>query len=157
MTELVKGALAPDFTLDADSGEKFTLSGYRGKAVVLFFYPEDNTPGCTIESRQFTSLQPDFTSLNTVVAGISPDSIENHCKFRADHDLDVLLLADPDHIAIEAYGVWGEKTNFGKTYMGLNRTTFLIAPDGTIAQVWKVSKAEGHAADVLEATKDLQG
>jgi peroxiredoxin Q/BCP len=155
MAILSKGSLAPDFTLQADDGTTFTLSDHSGKAVVLFFYPKDDTPGCTLESIDFTQLQDQFTNANAVVAGISPDTVADHCTFRDKHDLAVPLLADPERVAIDLYGVWGEKTNFGKKYMGLKRSTFLITPGGSIAEAWGVSRVKGHAQNVLNAAQAL--
>lgn len=153
MTILAIGTAAPDFTLATDSGSNFTLSEQAGSATVLFFYPKDDTPGCTVEGIEFTQLKDEFEAAGVKIVGISPDSVDDHCKFRDKYDLGVLLAADPDHLAIGPYGVWGEKVNFGKKNMGLNRTTYLIGPDGNIAQVWKVKGVEGHAANVLNAAR----
>jgi len=155
MTILEIGAAAPNFTLATDSGSDFTLSEQAGKAIVLFFYPKDDTSGCTIENIEFTQLKGEFEAAGVKIVGISPDSVDDHCKFRDKYELGVILAADPDHQAIGPYGVWGEKLNYGKKYMGLSRTTYLIGPDGNIAQVWKVRGVEGHAAKVLEAARAL--
>ena len=122
---------------------------------MLFFYPEDDTDGCTIENIEFTDEIPDFEKLGTKVVGISPDSVEKHCKFRDKYRLGVTLAADPDHVAIKKYDVWGPKKLFGVHYDGLIRTTFLVGSDGKIAGSWLVTKVKGHAATVLEATKEL--
>lgn len=155
MALLEKGTKAPDFTLDTDKSETFTLSAHQNRPVVLFFYPKDDTPGCTTENIEFTALKDEFAAADTLVIGISPDSVEDHCKFRDKHKLGVTLVADPDHKAIKAYGAWGEKNNYGKKYMGLIRSTFLIDKNGVIAEAWKVSRTKGHAAKVLEAAKAL--
>lgn len=155
MAILENGTVAPDFTLATDSDANFTLTAEKGNPVVIFFYPKDDTEGCTIESIEFTALKNEFAAIGTKVVGISPDSVEDHCKFRDKYDLGVILAADPDHLAIGPYGVWGEKTNFGKKYMGLIRTTYLIGPDGNIANAWKVRAVKGHAATVLEAAKAI--
>ena len=155
MAILNVGDNAPDFTLATDSGKDFCLSDQIGNAVVLFFYPKDDTSGCTLEGTEFTRLKDEFAELGTIVVGISPDSVDDHCKFRDKHNLGVTLGADPEHLAIGPYGVWGEKLNYGKKYMGLIRTTFLIDSKGTIAQTWKVNGVEGHAAKVLEAARTL--
>ena len=155
MTKLEIGDLAPDFSLPTDQDRDFTLSAELSGPVVLMFYPEDDTDGCTIENIEFTQLMGEFRAANTQVLGISPDSVEKHCKFRDKYDLDVLLVADPEHVAISAYDVWGDKNTFGHDYQGLIRTSFLVAPDGTIANIWVVTRVKGHAAEVLEAAKAL--
>lgn len=150
------GEPAPDFTLETDDGATFQLSAQRGKKVVLFFYPQDDTEGCTIENLEFTQLAPAFKAASVVLLGISPDTLSAHQKFREKFSLAVPLAADPDHIAIDAYGVWGEKINFGKKYMGLIRSTFLIDAEGRIAEHWKVTRIKGHAAKVLERVSNLR-
>jgi peroxiredoxin Q/BCP len=152
-----EGDHAPNFTLATDSGEDFTLSAQLGHPVVLFFYPEDNTDGCTVENIEFTQLKPEFDAIGARLLGISPDSVKKHCDFRDKFDLKAPLGADPDHVAIEAYGVWGPKTTFGNDYTGLIRTTVLIAPDGRIAKIWTVARVKNHAAEVLEAARALVG
>jgi peroxiredoxin Q/BCP len=149
------GDAAPDFDLDTDKGVRFRLSAQRGSPVVLFFYPEDETDGCTIENIEFTEEMPDFEKLGVRVIGISPDSVEKHCRFRDKHALQVTLASDPEHEAIKAYDVWGPKTLFGHHYDGLIRTTFLVGADGKIAGTWLVTRVKGHAAEVLEATRSL--
>lgn len=155
MPAMAIGAPAPDFALATDSGGVFRLSEHRGSPVVLVFYPQDDTEGCTLENREFTQLMPDFRGLGAHVVGISPDSVAEHCRFRDKYDLKLVLAADPDHQAIAAYGVWGPKTTFGRAYTGLIRTTFLVGPDGAIAGIWRVARIKGHAAQVLEATRAL--
>lgn len=155
MTSLAPGDAAPDFTLATDSGEQFQLSAHRGRPVVLFFYPKDNTEGCTVENLEFSQLAGAFDALGIAVLGISPDSVETHCAFRDKHALKMPLAADPERLSIDAYGVWGEKKLYGRTFDGLHRTTFLIDADGKIASVWKVRRIKGHAQAVLDATRDL--
>jgi len=151
--------LAPDFTLPTDTGRDtggdITLSALRPAPVVLFFYPRDDTPGCTIETIDFTSLKPEFDALGAQVFGLSKDSISSHAKFRSKHDLHVALLSDADGQTCEDYGVWGERTHFGKKYMGIERTTVLIDATGHVARVWNKVKVDGHAAEVLDAVKAL--
>jgi peroxiredoxin Q/BCP len=154
-TMLDTGAMAPDFTLPRDGGGEVTLSDLRGQNVVLYFYPKDDTPGCTKESIAFTEAVDAFAAENTVIFGISKDSIKKHDKFRDKHQLGVGLLSDEESDVCERYGVWKEKSMYGKTYMGIERTTVLIDTDGKIAQVWNKVKVPGHAEAVLEATKAL--
>lgn len=155
MSDVVVGSLAPDFTLTAASGDSFTLSQQRGRPVVLYFYPQDDTEGCTVENLEFTRLLPEFSAHGAVVAGISPDSVADHCRFRDKYELGTLLLADPDHLAIDAYGLWQPKRTFGRDYMGLVRTTILVGADGRIARVWTVRRIRGHAQQVLDALRSL--
>lgn len=157
MTTLDAGALAPDFTLPADNGETVTLSAMRGKNVVLYFYPKDDTSGCTKEAIAFSGMIDDFTQANTVILGMSPDSAAKHDKFKAKHELTVKLVADEEKQALQAYGVWAEKSMYGKKYMGVERSTFLIDTDGKIAKVWRKVKVPGHAEAVLEEAKALNG
>lgn len=157
MTSLAPGDAAPDFTLETDSGDQFQLSAHRGRPVVLFFYPKDNTEGCTVENLEFSQLTGAFDALGVAVLGISPDSVKTHCAFRDKHALKMPLAADPERLAIDAYGVWGEKKLYGRTFDGLHRTTFLIDADGKVASVWKVRRIKGHAQAVLDATRDLTG
>lgn len=152
---IATGANAPDFTLIADTGKTLRLSDQAGSPVVLFFYPQDDTEGCTIENIEFTQLAPKFAKLGVRLVGISPDTVESHCAFRDKYGLGVTLLADPERKAVEDYGVWGPKTTFGHEYVGLIRTTFLIATDGTIAQSWTVTRIKGHAQQVLDAARAL--
>ena len=155
MTTLAPGAQAPQFTLACDDGTMFDLSAQRGHFVVLFFYPKDNTQGCTTENCDFSDLLPEFAALGVSVLGISPDSIADHAKFRAKYGLKAPLAADPEHVAIEPYGVWGEKKMAGKVYMGLKRTTFIVAPDGTLAEIIPVARVKDHAAKVLDRVRAL--
>ena len=150
------GELAPDFTLDTDAGTPLTLSALRGRPVVLFFYPKDNTPGCTVESCQFRDLVPRFDTLGAQVLGVSPDSVRKHANFRAKYQLNYPLLADVDKAVATAYGVWQEKTFWGRKYMGNARTTFLIDEEGRIARVFEKVNPLTHAAEVADAVAALR-
>lgn len=149
------GDKAPDFTLPASGDRPIALSDASGP-VVLFFYPRDDTPGCTKEAIAFTGMGADFAALGVTIWGISADSVASHEKFATKHGLTMPLLSDEDNAICEAYGVWKEKNMYGKKFMGIERTTFLIAADGTLAQVWRKVKVLGHAENVLEAAKALQ-
>lgn len=149
------GTKAPDFTLPRDGGGTVSLSDYAGKPVVLYFYPKASTPGCTIEARDFTALLPDFEAAGAVVLGCSKDSVKKQENFAAKQELATALLSDAEGDVCERYGVWAEKMNYGKTYMGIVRTTYLIAPDGTVARVWPKVKVDGHAQEVLDAVRAL--
>ena len=149
------GTMAPDFTLDADEGEAVTLSALRGRNVVLFFYPKDDTSGCTIEACEFRDAMPRFEGLDAIIFGISPDDSDSHRKFREKFQLPYHLLVDEGHRVAEEYGVWQEKSMYGKKYWGNARTTFLIDRDGRIARVFEKVKPEGHAAEVAEAVEEL--
>lgn len=151
------GKKAPAFTLPDHVGEKVRLSSLRGQWVVLYFYPRDDTPGCTVEACEFTAAIGDFESLDAVVLGCSPDSPEKHRKFIEKHSLSVTLLSDPGHEAMEAYGAWGEKKMYGKTRMGVIRSTVLIDPDGKVAHHWPSVRAKGHAEKVRERLEELRG
>ena len=140
---------APDFALPADDGTLVRLGDLRGKRVILFFYPKADTPGCTIEACEFRDMTPQIQEKGAVVLGLSPDTVEDVRKFREKFQLPYRLLADADHSVAEMYGVWQEKTNFGRTYWGVVRTTFLVDEQGKIAQVYEQVSPEGHAADVL--------
>ena len=155
MADLSPGDEAPHFSLPADGGGTVRLTELRGKIVVLFFYPQDNTETCTAEAIDFSRYHDAFKAAGAVVLGISPDSLKKHANFRKKHALTTPLVADETREAIEAYGVWGEKTMFGKKYMGVNRTTFLIGQDGRIAKIWPKVKVPGHAEEVLETAKAL--
>jgi len=155
MAELLPGTLAPEFSLPADGGGEVSLAGLRGKPVVLFFYPKDDTEGCTVENIAFSALIGDFENAGVAVLGVSPDPVRKHDRFKAKHDLKVRLLSDEDHGVIEAYGVWKEKSMYGRRYMGVERTTFLIGKDGKIAEIWPKVKVAGHAEAVLARAKEL--
>lgn len=144
---------APDFSLPADDGTRVALSALRGAPVVLFFYPRDMTSGCTSEAIAFSTLKPDFDKLGVKVFGLSKDSIVSHARFRAKHDLANPLLSDELDGASEAYGVWKEKKMYGKTFMGIERSTFLIDANGQIVAEWRKVKVDGHAAAVLAAAR----
>ncbi|HHN73169.1 MAG TPA: peroxiredoxin [Thermopetrobacter sp.] len=149
------GDVAPDFELETDTEGTLRLSDLRGRKVVVYFYPKDNTSGCTREAQDFSERIADFDAADTVVVGISPDSVKKHANFRAKHDLKVILAADPERRAIEAYGVWKEKSMYGRKYMGVERSTFLIDRAGRIARVWRRVKVKDHAAEVLAAAQAL--
>ncbi len=152
---LETGTIAPDFALPRDGGDILRLSDFAGKPVVLFFYPKASTPGCTTEARAFTALKADFEAAGAVVLGMSKDSVKRQENFAAKQELSVPLLSDAETAICEAYGVWGEKKNYGRTYMGITRATFLIGPDGRIARAWPKVKVAGHAEEVLEAVRAL--
>jgi thioredoxin-dependent peroxiredoxin len=142
---------APDFTLRSDGGDEVTLSSLRGRPVVVYFYPKDDTPGCTTQACGIRDSWDEFEQRGAVVLGISPDSESSHVKFKEKFGLPFTLLADPDHETAEAYGVWVEKKNYGKTYMGIERSTFVIDADGNVAKVMRNVKPDTHAANVLAA------
>ena len=151
------GTPAPKFTLKNQDGASVSLADFKGKHVVLYFYPKDDTPGCTVEAQAFRDALGDLESLGAVVLGVSPDSEASHEKFCKKYDLNFELLADADHATAESYGVWVEKHNYGKTYMGIQRATFLIDPKGKVAHVWPKVKPEGHAAEVLGVLRGVGG
>ncbi|ASP36682.1 thioredoxin-dependent thiol peroxidase [Labrenzia sp. VG12] len=155
MSELAIGDSAPDFDLEGNGGERVTLSALKGKPAVVYFYPKDDTPGCTKEAIAFTSLRSNFDSLGITVIGLSPDTAAKHDKFIAKHDLNLRLGADTETGTAQAYGVWVEKNMYGKKYMGVERSTFLVDADGKIAQIWRKVKVPGHAEAVLEAARAL--
>jgi peroxiredoxin Q/BCP len=155
MAELSLGDLAPAFNLPRGGGGTLSLSAFAGKPVVLYFYPRDDTAGCTSEAIDFSRLKPDFEKAGAAVIGVSPDSAAKHGKFKAKHDLTVELAADEERQAIEAYGVWVEKSLYGRRYMGVERATFLIGGDGRIAGIWRKVRVKGHAQAVLEAVLAL--
>jgi thioredoxin-dependent peroxiredoxin len=148
------GDIAPDFSLQDQNGETVTLSALRGKTVVLFFYPKADTPGCTVEACAFRDAKADFDGADTVLLGISPDPVKDQAKFATKFGLPMQLLADVDHVAVEAYGVWIEKTNYGKKYMGVDRTTFVIDPEGKLSHIFRKVKVDAHADEVLKAIRE---
>jgi len=148
---IAEGTSAPDFTLPTDAGDALTLSSLRGQWVVLFAYPKDDTSGCTVEACEFRDALPQFGASKAVILGISPDSVKSHVKFKAKFELPYTLLADEDKTVLQAYDVWKEKSMYGKKYMGVERTTFLIDPAGQIAKVFTKVKPAGHAAEVMAA------
>lgn len=155
MSELSVGDAAPDFELPTDGGGTFKLSDNAGKAVVLYFYPKDDTPGCTVEAIAFSGLAGEFAGANAIVVGISPDSPASHDKFKTKHELAVQLAADTEKEVAQTYGVWVKKQRYGREYMGVDRTTFLVGPDGRLARIWKKVKVDGHADEVLQAVREL--
>lgn len=156
MSNLVaENSLAPDFTLPSDRGEAVTLSSLRGQKVVLYFYPKDDTSGCTLEALEFTALKPAFEAAGATVLAVSPDTVKSHCAFRDKHGLGITLLADEDHSAIGPYGVWAAKKMYGRSYMGVDRSTFLIDAEGRLARVWRGVSVRNHASEVLAAAQAL--
>lgn len=150
MTGLQKGDVAPDFNLPRDSGKTQTLSELRGHPVVLYFYPKDDTSGCTLEAHDFTELRPEFDKIGLTIIGMSPDKPEKHDKFKTKHDLQLILVSDEEKTTLQKYGVWVEKSMYGRKYMGVERSTFLIDKNGKIAEIWRKVKVPGHAKAVLE-------
>jgi thioredoxin-dependent peroxiredoxin len=146
-----EGEPAPDFTATTDAGERVSLSDFRGRPVVLYFYPKDDTPGCTVQASGIRDAYAEFEAADAVVLGISPDDEQSHVKFKEKYELPFTLLADPKHEVAERYGTWGEKRYMGKTYWGVSRTTFLIGPEGTVVKVMHDVKPDTHAGDVLAA------
>jgi peroxiredoxin Q/BCP len=149
------GQTAPDFTLPRDGGADVTLSSLKGGPVVLYFYPRDDTPGCTTEANDFTAMLPDFTAAGATVIGVSKDTVAKHEKFIAKHDLGVILVSDAEGDLCETYGTWVEKNMYGKKSIGIQRATVLIDAEGVVVRVWPKVKVAGHAAEVLEAVKAL--
>ena len=150
------GKKAPAFTLTADDGAKVRLSELKGSPVVLYFYPKDDTPGCTRQACAFRDQQKQLKKQGVVVLGVSPDTVESHVKFREKYDLNFPLLADADHKVAEKYGAWREKNMYGKKSMGIQRSTFLIDADGKVAKLWKRVKVDGHDEQVIKALAELE-
>ncbi|WP_096201653.1 thioredoxin-dependent thiol peroxidase [Bacillus sp. FJAT-45350] len=148
------GQTAPDFTLKANDGKEVKLFDFQGKNVVLYFYPKDMTPGCTTQACDFRDRHNDFEGVDAVILGVSPDPIERHEKFIAKHELPFLLLADEDHTVSEAYGVWKLKKNFGKEYMGIERSTFIIDKEGNLLKEWRKVRVKDHVEEALNYIKD---
>jgi thioredoxin-dependent peroxiredoxin len=151
------GDMAPDFTLPTDDGHSLSLSGLRGHPVVLFFYPKDDTSGCTAEAKDFSCLSAEFERAGAVVIGVSPDSVKSHQKFKSKYDLAVRLVADEEKAAALAYGVWAEKSLYGRKYMGVDRSTFLIDGAGKVLKSWRKVKVPGHAEAVLAEVRAVKG
>ena len=151
----LEGKSAPDFTLPRDGGEDVTLSALQPKAVVLYFYPKDDTSGCTTEAKGFTDAKAAFEAAGAIVVGVSKDTVAKHDKFVAKHELDVILLSDAEGDVCERYGVWAEKSMYGKTYMGIERSTFLIDGTGKVVREWRKVRVPGHVDEVLEAVQGL--
>jgi len=149
------GKKAPAFTLESSDGGKVKLSDHAGKVVVVYFYPRDNTPGCTVEAQEFSAAVPALKKLGAVVFGVSKDSIASHCKFRDKYDLQFPLLSDPEGKVLEAYGAWGDKVMYGKKMKGIIRSTVVIDKDGKIARHWPKVSVKGHVAEVVDAVKAL--
>jgi peroxiredoxin Q/BCP len=156
MTQLPAiGQPAPSFSASNQDDKTLNLFDFQGNWLILYFYPKDNTPGCTTEAIDFSQKQAEWENLNVKVLGVSPDSVKSHCKFIEKHSLTVQLLSDPDHQVAESYGVWGLKKFMGKEYMGIIRSTFLIDPSGNITYVWPSVKVKGHVESVLAKLKEL--
>ena len=155
MPNICVGDSAPDFQLPGDGGTTVSLSAHRGSIVVLFFYPKDDTSGCTAEAVAFTALKPQFDAIGATLIGMSPDAVKRHDKFKAKHNLDVTLASDEEKSVLERYGVWVEKSMYGRRYMGVERTTFLVDREGRIARIWNKVKVPGHAEEVLEVARQL--
>ena len=156
MTNLPQiGEPASNFTANNQEGNLVTLQDFSGQWLVLYFYPKDNTPGCTTEASDFTNYSPQFEKLGATIIGVSPDSEKSHCKFIKKHNLSLQLLSDPEHQIAEAYGVWGLKKFMGKEYLGIIRSTFLISPDGTLAHVWSNVRVKNHVQNVLTILDNL--
>lgn len=153
--ELKAGDAAPAFDMAADGGGRVSVADFKGKAVVLYFYPKDDTSGCTNEAKAFTEAAADFARAGAAVVGVSKDSVASHDKFKAKYDLNLSLGSDPDGAVVVAYGVWVKKSMYGREYMGIDRSTFLIGKDGKIARVWRKVKVPGHVAEVLAAAQAL--
>jgi peroxiredoxin Q/BCP len=152
---LIEGGKAPAFRLPNENGEDIALADFAGRKLVLYFYPKADTPGCTTEAVDFSRLAKAFDKAGATVVGVSADPVGKLARFRQKHDLKVPLLSDEGHAMLEAYGVWGEKTMYGRKFMGVKRTTVLIGPDGRIAKLWQNVKVPGHAEEVLAAAKGL--
>jgi peroxiredoxin Q/BCP len=155
MADLKAGDRAPLFTLPADGGAEASLKALRGEKVVLYFYPKDDTPGCTLEAVDFSTQIDDFRAAGAVIVGVSKDSVKKHDKFKAKHDLAVTLASDEEGEVLDAYGVWKEKSMYGRSFMGVERATFLIDAAGVIRRVWRRVRVKGHAAEVLDAARGL--
>jgi peroxiredoxin Q/BCP len=149
----VVGKKAPEFTLAGSNGKDVSLKDFKGKTVVVYFYPKDDTPGCTREACDFRDASRKFTTAKAVVLGVSPDSLKSHDKFIGKFDLPFTLLSDPDHEVAEKYGVWVEKSMYGRKYMGIERSTFVVGPDGKLKAAYRKVKVDGHADEVLAAVK----
>lgn len=156
MAKVETGHSAPDIAVPASNGKEVSVADYRGKKVVLYFYPKDNTPGCTNEALDFKAHLQDFAEADTVVLGVSPDPLKSHEKFISKHGLPFVLLSDEDHKLAEAYGVWVEKNMYGKKHMGIERSTFVMDREGVIRKAYRKVKVKGHVEEVLEFVKTLE-
>ena len=158
MSDILKiGSKAPSFSIPDQNGDIVSLNDLSKKWNVIYFYPRDDTPGCTIEAKEFTELSKEFEKRNAAMIGVSPDKVDKHCKFIEKHNLKIKLLSDTEKTMLTEYCVWQEKQMYGKAYMGVVRTTYLIGPDGNIAEAWAKVKARGHAKAVLERLIELKG
>lgn len=156
MTKTIQeGDKAPNFSLEADGGGKLSLKEFSGKPLILYFYPKDDTAGCTREAIDFSGAAAKFKKLGAAVVGVSKDSVASHDRFKTKHKLTIALASDPDGKVIESYGSWIEKSMYGRKYMGIDRSTFLIDGKGRIAKIWRKVRVPGHVEDVLDATKSL--
>ena len=155
MSTIETGQKAPQFSLPRDGGGTVSLADYAGKTVVLYFYPKDDTSGCTVEAVDFTARAAEFEKAGAVVIGMSPDPVKKHDKFIDKHDLNVILASDEEKSVLEAYGVWVEKSMYGRKYMGVERTTVLIDGEGVVRKIWEKVKVPGHAEEVLEAARSV--
>jgi peroxiredoxin Q/BCP len=153
--KIAVGAKAPGFTLAQDGGGQVSLADFKGRKLVLYFYPKADTPGCTVEAKDFSRLGPAFARAGTTILGVSADPVPKQDKFKAKYDLSIMLGSDESHEMLTAYGVWAKKSMWGRSYMGVLRNTYLIGPDGRIARIWEKVKVAGHAEEVLAAAKDL--
>ena len=153
--KIAVGGKAPGFTLPRDGGGEVSLADFKGKRLVLYFYPKADTEGCTIEAKDFSQLAPAFARAKTAILGVSADPVKKQDRFKTKHDLTIALASDETHEMLDAYGVWAEKSMYGRKYMGVLRNTYLIGPDGKIAQIWEKVKVAGHAEEVLAAAKAL--
>lgn len=152
---ITTGAPAPSFSLPGTDGRQISLDGLKGRKLVLYFYPKDDTSGCTLEAQSFQALRKEFAAADTEIVGVSPDSLKSHDKFRSKYGLDFPLASDEAKSMLESYGVWVEKSMYGRKYMGVERTTILIDRDGKVARVWSKVKVPGHAEEVLDAARAL--
>lgn len=157
MSTIDEGSACPDFSLPDDRGDSASLADFKGRPFVLFFYPKDDTSGCTREATEFSGLKDAFDAIGVEVVGVSPDPVTKHQKFRDKHELTVRLLSDEEKTLLQAFGVWVEKSMYGRRYMGVERTTALVAADGRIARLWPKVKVPGHAEEVLEAARQIAG
>jgi peroxiredoxin Q/BCP len=153
--DLAEGSPAPSFNLPCDDGTRVSLADFAGRKLVIFFYPRANTPGCTREAMDFSRLEKEFARYGTTVLGVSGDSVKAQASFRTKHKLSIPLISDEKHAMLEAYGAWGEKSMYGRVFLGILRTTVLVAADGRIARIWRRVKVDGHAEDVLAAARGL--
>jgi peroxiredoxin Q/BCP len=153
--KIAVGGKAPGFTIPHDGGGEVSLSDFKGRKLVLYFYPKADTPGCTVEAKDFSKLAPAFTRAGTAILGVSADPVRKQDKFKVKHGLSIMLASDETHEMLTAYGVWAKKSMWGRAYMGILRNTYLIGPDGKIARIWEKVKVAGHAEEVLAAAKEL--